>query len=91
MNWDSSPAQVFFDNPMTSITDGVVIFCIAATLIIFDAVLTLLSIFQKGVCINQRDLLMKKTNKELKAMLTGVKRISNLNKKQLVELVLVTA
>jgi len=90
MNWDSSPAQVFFDNPMTSITDGVVIFCIAATLIIFDAVLTLLSIFQKGVCINQRDLLMKKTNKELKAMLTGVKRISNLNKKQLVNLILVS-
>ena len=75
---------------MTSITDGVVIFCIAAALIIFDAVLTLLSIFQKGVCINQRDLLMKKTNKELKAMLTGVKRISNLNKKQLVDLVLAT-
>jgi len=90
MNWNSSPAQVFFDNPMTSITDGVVIFCIAATLIIFDAVLTLLSIFQKGVCINQRDLLMKKTNKELKAMLTGVKRISNLNKKQLVNLILVS-
>jgi len=90
MNWDSSPAQVFFDNPMTSITDGVVIFCIAATLIIFDAVLTLLSIFKKGVCINQRDLLMKKTNKELKAMLTGVKRISNLNKKQLVNLILVS-
>ena len=90
MNWDSSPAQVIFDNPMTSITDGVVIFCIAATLIIFDAVLTLLSIFQKGVCINQRDLLMKKTNKELKAMLTGVKRISNLNKKQLVNLILVS-
>ena len=90
MNWNSSPAQVFFDNPMTSITDGVVIFCIAATLIIFDAVLTLLSIFQKGVCINQRDLLMQKTNRELKAMLIGVEKISKLNKTQLVDLVLTT-
>ena len=76
---------------MTSITDGVVIFCIAATLIIFDSLVTLLSIFKKGIFVDQRAFLMQKTNKELKAMLTGVKRISNLNKKQLVELVLVTA
>jgi hypothetical protein len=74
---------------MTSITDGVVIFCIAATLIIFDALITLLSIFKKGVFIDQKSLLMQKTNKELKALLTGVKRISNLNKKELVELILV--
>ena len=89
MNWDSSPAQVFSDNPMTSITDGVVIFCIAATLIIFDALVILISIFKKGVFVNQREVLMKKTNKELNAMLIRAKRISNLNKKQLVELVLV--
>ena len=74
---------------MTSITDGVVIFCIAATLIIFDALITLLSIFKKGIFVDQRAFLMQKTNKELKALLTGVKRISNLNKKELVELILV--
>ncbi len=74
---------------MTSITDGVVIFCIAATLIIFDALITLLSIFKKGIFVDQRAFLMQKTNKELKAMLTGVEKISKLNKKQLVELVLV--
>ena len=91
MNWDSSPAKVFSDNPMTSITDRVVIFCIAATLIIFDALVTILSIFKKGIFVDQKAFLMQKTNKELKAMLTGVKRISNLNKKKLVELVLVTA
>ena len=89
MNWDSSPAKVFFNNPMTSITDGVVIFCIAATLIIFDALITLLSIFKKGIFVDQKAFLMQKTNKELKAMLVGVKRISNLNKKQLVELAMV--
>ena len=75
---------------MTSITDGVVMFCIAVTLIIFDAVLTLLSIFKKGIFVDQKSLLMKKTNKELKAMLTGVKRISNLNKKQLLNLILLS-
>ncbi len=59
-------------------------FCIAATLIIFDALVTLLSIFKKGIFVDQRAFLMQKTNKELKAMLTGVEKISKLNKKQLV-------
>ena len=88
MNWDSSPAKVFFNNPMTSITDGVVIFCIAATLIIFDALVTLLSIFKKGILVDQKSLLMQKTNKELKAMLVGVKSISNMRKTELVNQVL---
>ena len=89
MNWDSSPAQVFSDNPMTSITDGVVIFCIAATLIIFDATATLLSLFKKEILIDQKSHLMQKTNREFRAMLVGVKNLSSKNKKQLVELVLV--
>tara|TARA_B100000131_G_C17994103_1_gene563759 strand:- start:676 stop:951 length:276 start_codon:yes stop_codon:yes gene_type:complete len=88
MGWNSSPTKYFSDNPMTSITDGVVMFCIAATLIIFDALLTLISIFKKGILIDQKSLLMQKTNKELKAMLVGVKKISNLKKSELVELVL---
>ena len=91
MNWDSSPAQVFFNNPMTSITDGVVIFCIAATLIIFDALLKLLSVFKKGIFVDQRSLVMQKTNRELKAMLVGVEKISKLNKKQLVDLILIAS
>ena len=92
MNWDSLPTQEFSKKPMnlTATTDAVMMFCILAAMSIFDAVLTLLSIFKKGVCINQRDLLIKKTNKELKAMLTGATRISNLNKKQLVNLILVS-
>ena len=71
---------------MTSITDGVVIFCIAATFIIFDALIALLSIFNKGIFVDQTSLLMQKTNKELKAMLIGVEKVSNLNKKQLLDL-----
>ena len=92
MNWDSSPAQEFSKQPMnlTSTTDEVMMFCIVASMAIFDAFSTLLSIPKKGICVDQKSLLMKKTNKELKAMLIGVKRISNLNKKQLVNLILVS-
>jgi len=64
-------------------------FCILASIAIFDAFSTLLSILKKGIFVDQKSLLMQNTNKELKAMLIGAKRISNLNKKQLVELVLI--
>ena len=73
---------------MTSITDGVVIFCIAATLIIFNALITLLSIFKKGIFVDQKSLLMQKANKELKEMLVGMKSISSMRKSELVNLVL---
>ena len=90
MNWDSSPAKVFSDNPMTSITDRVVIFYITAVLIIFDAAITLLSIFKKRVCLNKSKRFTDKTNKEPKKILTGLERITNLNNKQLVNLILVS-
>ena len=71
-----------------TITDGVVIFAIASLLIFFVAIKDLLSIFKNGIFIDQRTILMKKTNKELRAMLVGVKKISSLNKNQLVDLLL---
>ncbi len=74
---------------MTSITDRVVIFCIAAIVIIFYALIALFVIFNNGIFVDQKSLLMQKTNKELKAMLNGVEKISKLNKKRLVELILV--
>ena len=74
---------------LTTNADRVMMFCILASIAIFDAFLTLLSILKKGIFVDQKSLLMQKTNKELKALLTGVKRISNLNKKELVELILV--
>jgi len=76
---------------LTTNADRVMMFCILASMAIFDAELTLLSIFKKGVCINQRELLMQKTNRELKAMLVGVEKISKLNKTQLVDLVLLNS
>jgi hypothetical protein len=66
-------------------------FCILASMAIFDAFSTLLSIFKKGIFVDQKSLLMQKTNRELKTMLTRVKSISNMNKKQLVDLILVAS
>ena len=76
---------------LTTHADRVMMFCILASMAIFDAFSTLLSILKKGIFIDQKSLLMQKTNRELKAMLTGVKSLSNMNKKQLVDLILVAS
>ena len=73
---------------LTTNADRVMMFCILASMAIFDAFSTLLSILKKGVFIDQKSQLMQKTNRELRAMLVGVEKISKLNKKQLVDLVL---
>ena len=73
---------------LTTNADRVMMFCILASMAIFDAFSTLLSILKKGIFVDQKSLLMQKTNKELKAMLVGAEKISKLNKKQLVELIL---
>ncbi len=73
---------------LTTNADRVMMFCILASIAILDAFSTLLSIFKKGVFVDQKSLLMQKTNSELRAMLVGVDKISKLNKKQLVDLVL---
>ena len=74
---------------LTTHADRVMMFCMLASIAILDAFSTLLSIFKKGVFVDQKSLLMQKTNRELRAMLIGVEKISKLNKEQLVELVLV--
>ena len=74
---------------MTRTTDQVVYFLIIAFLIVVDAVKTILTIRTKGIFIDQRQLLLQKTNKELRSMLVGVKGVSNLSKRDLVELVLI--
>ena len=60
---------------LTSTTDEVMMFCIVASMAIIDAFSTLLSILKKGIFVDQKSLLMQKTNKELWAMLVGVERI----------------
>ncbi len=76
---------------MEKVTDEVLMTLVVVFLLVVDAVQVLLTIPTKGILVNQRDLLLQKTNKELKSMLVGVKKISNLNKNQLVDLVLTNA
>tara|TARA_B100001250_G_scaffold373566_1_gene359791 strand:+ start:271 stop:483 length:213 start_codon:yes stop_codon:yes gene_type:complete len=66
---------------LTTNADRVMMFCILASIAIFDALSTLLSILNKGIFLDQKALLMQKTNKELKAILVGVEKVSILNKK----------
>ena len=73
---------------LTTTADSVMMFCIIVSMAIFDALSTLLSILKKGIFVDQKSLLMQKTNNELRAMLVGVDKISKLNKKQLVDLVI---
>tara|TARA_B100000579_G_scaffold220848_1_gene180632 strand:+ start:1190 stop:1435 length:246 start_codon:yes stop_codon:yes gene_type:complete len=73
---------------LTTTADSVMMFCIISSIAIFDAFSTLLSILKKGIFIDQKSLLMQKTNSELRSMLVGVEKISKLNKKQLVDVVL---
>ena len=73
---------------LTTTADSVMMFCIIASMAIFDAFSTLLSILKKIILVEKKSLLMQKTNSELRAMLVDVERISKLNKKQLVDLVI---
>ena len=69
-------------------TDRTIMLCVIVVLATIDALITLLSIFDKGIFIDQRTQLMNKTNRQLREMLIGVKGISSLKKADLVELVL---
>ena len=73
---------------LTTTADSVMMFCIIASMAIFDAFSTLLSILKKGIFVDQKSVLMQKTNSELRAMLIGIDKIYKLNKKQLVDLVI---
>ena len=75
---------------LTTTADSVMMFCILASMAVFDAFSTLLSIFKKGVFVDQREVLMERTKKELRQMLIGteIKGIARLNKTELVDLIL---
>ena len=82
--------KIISSKPMnlTTTADSVMMFCIIASMAIFDAFSTLLSILKKGIFVDQKSVLMQKTNSELRGMLIGIDKISKLNKKQLVDLVI---
>ena len=72
-------------------TESVIMSLIMVSMLVFESLEILLSIPTKGFLKDRRMMLLKKTNKELKNMLVGVKKISNLNKVQLVDLVIAQA
>jgi len=74
---------------MEKTTDEVVFLLITIILIVVDALQTILSIRTKGILIDQRQLLLQKTNKELKMMLQGITNTNRKKKVELVELVLI--
>ena len=69
-------------------TDRTILFCVIIVLTFIEALKTLLKLFEKGIYKDKRQLLMDRTNKELRGLLVGVKGTSTLKKAQLVEKVL---
>ena len=69
-------------------TEQVVIFLIMLFVLVFEALKILLSILEKGIWKDRREILLDKTNQELRSMLVGVDKISRLNKNQLIDLIL---
>ena len=67
--------------------DVVIVFCIAALIVFFEAIGILFSV--GNLIKSKKELLMNKTKKELKLMIGEMKGISRLNKSDLVELLLV--
>ena len=64
---------------------------ITIILIVVDALQTILSIRTKGILIDQRQLLLQKTNKDLRGMLEGIPKTNKMKKAELVEFVLIHA
>tara|TARA_B100000287_G_scaffold43361_1_gene39106 strand:- start:318 stop:548 length:231 start_codon:yes stop_codon:yes gene_type:complete len=69
-------------------TDAAIMFLIMVFLAFLDAVRDLTSIYHNGIMKDPRDFLKHKTNSELRRMLVGRKKISNLKKSELIELVI---
>ena len=73
---------------MSKEVDAALMVLVTIILLLVQSVQVLLSIRTKGIFVDRRKILLKNTNKELKSMLNGFKKISQLNKNELVDLVL---
>lgn len=73
---------------MTDETDSIIMFSIMMILIVIEAVKTLIQLTKKGIFISQKDLLLQKTNKELRSMLVGHKNITSKKKTELIDLII---
>lgn len=67
--------------------DTIMIFIVVGTLV-FDALKDLLSTLAKGVMKDRRQMLMERTNAELRSMLKGMSKVSRLNKEELIDMVI---
>tara|TARA_B100000029_G_C16849222_1_gene694867 strand:- start:188 stop:484 length:297 start_codon:yes stop_codon:yes gene_type:complete len=83
--------SIYPTKSMQKTTDEVVFLLITIILIVVDALQTILSIRTKGILIDQRQLLLQKTNKDLRGMLKGIPKTNKMKKAELVELVLIHA
>jgi len=71
---------------MNDASEATIMLFVITGLIIVDAVQTMIMILDKGIYKDEREELMKKSVKELRLMLIGVKRTSRLGKEELIEM-----
>ena len=69
-------------------TDAAIMFLIMVFIAFLDAIRDLMSIYNNGMMKDPRDFLKHKTNSELRRMLVGRKKISNLKKSELIAMVI---
>ena len=71
---------------MNDASEATIMLFVITGLIIVDAVQALIMILDKGIYKDEREELMKKSVKELRLMLIGVKKTSRLCKEELIEM-----
>jgi hypothetical protein len=73
---------------MNKASDSTIMIFIMVGIFLFEALMDILSLFRQGIMKSRESILMKKTNAELRLMLKGFNKISKLNKKGLVGMVI---
>jgi len=76
---------------MEKLTEDPILLIVLVGMFVFEAVFSMLLALRRGVLKDRREMLMNKTNAELRSMLNGFNKISRLNKKQLVDMVVAYA
>jgi hypothetical protein len=73
---------------MNKASDSTIMIFIMVGIFLFEALMDILSLFRQGIMKSRESILMKKTNAELRLILKGFNKISKLNKKELVGMVI---
>ncbi len=72
---------------MEEITDETIMLLVIGVFMVIGAIQTISSILDRGIFKDRRETLLKKSNAELRKMLSG-KRVSNMKKADMVELII---